>query len=113
MNKVMENTGTFDVARIRADFPILATQVHGKPLVYLDNGASAQKPLSVIETVDHFYRHLNSNVHRGIHDLSARATTAYEATRGIAQRFLNAEKEHEIIITKDSFKDTIFAFKPI
>ncbi|MEM7036601.1 MAG: cysteine desulfurase [Bacteroidota bacterium] len=100
MNSVMENTGTFDLASIRADFPILSTQVNGKPLVYLDNGASAQKPLSVIETVDHFYRHLNSNVHRGIHSLSGRATTAYEATRGIAQRFFNAEKEHEIIITK-------------
>lgn len=89
-----------DLDKIRADFPILATKVHGKPLVYLDNGATAQKPLSVIEAVDQYYRTENSNVHRGVHYLSATATSHFELTRGIVKRLLNAEKEHEIIITK-------------
>jgi len=89
-----------DLDKIRADFPILSTQVHGKPLVYFDNGATAQKPLSVIEAIDTYYRSENSNVHRGVHYLSATATSHFEETRGIARQMLNAEKEHEVIITK-------------
>ena len=71
----------YDVERIRADFPILSRQVHGKPLVYLDNGASAQKPLAVIETMDHVYRNEYANVHRGLHFLSNAATSRYEDAR--------------------------------
>lgn len=89
-----------DLVKIRSDFPNLHVKVHGKPLVYFDNGATAQKPLSVIEAIDTYYRSQNSNVHRGIHYLSATATSLYEETRTKVQALLNAEKEHEIIITK-------------
>ena len=71
----------FDFARVRADFPILSTEVRGKPLTYLDNGATAQKPTSVINTIDRYYRTENSNIHRGVHYLSEHATDAYEAPR--------------------------------
>ena len=80
----------FDVARVRADFPILTERVHGKPLVYFDNAATSQKPRAVIDAEQHFYQSLCSNVHRGVHDLSERATQAYEATRVKLQRFLIA-----------------------
>ena len=89
-----------DLEKIRADFPTLAVQVHGKPLVYFDNGATAQKPSVVIEAIDTYYREQNSNVHRGVHYLSATATELYEVTRHKVQRLLNAEKDHEVIITK-------------
>ncbi|MEM6271436.1 MAG: cysteine desulfurase [Bacteroidota bacterium] len=89
-----------NVEAVRKDFPILQTEVRGKPLVYLDNGATAQKPEVVIRAIDAYYREYNANVHRGVHYLSDKGTRAYEATRTIAQRFLNAEHEHEVIFTK-------------
>jgi cysteine desulfurase/selenocysteine lyase len=88
-----------DIDRIRADFPILSRQVNGRPLVYLDNGASAQKPACVIEAVTRSYAHEYANVHRGLHYLSNLATDRYEAVRGIIARFLNAPHEDEIVFT--------------
>ena len=90
----------FDVARVRADFPILTERVHGKPLVYFDNAATSQKPRAVIDAEQHFYHSLCSNVHRGVHDLSERATQAYEATRVKLQRFLNAAESREVIFVR-------------
>lgn len=89
---------TFDVAAIRADFPILAREVNNKPLVYLDNGASAQKPQVVIDAVTRGYAEEYANVHRGLHYLSNLATEKYEGVRGIIARFLNAPSEDDIII---------------
>lgn len=88
---------TFDVAKVRADFPILAREVNGKPLVYLDSGASAQKPQVVIDTVTRGYAEEYANVHRGLHYLSNLATDKYEAVRGTVAKFLNASSEDEII----------------
>ncbi|WP_138464882.1 cysteine desulfurase [Poseidonocella sp. HB161398] len=88
-----------DVAKIRADFPILSREVNGKPLVYLDNGASAQKPQVVIDAVTRGYAEEYSNVHRGLHYLSNLATEKYEAVRGKVARFLGAPDEHEIVFT--------------
>ncbi|NBT31184.1 MAG: cysteine desulfurase [Rhodobacteraceae bacterium] len=88
----------YDVEKVRADFPILSRQVNGKPLVYLDNGASAQKPQVVIDAVTNAYTHEYANVHRGLHYLSNVATEKYEAVRGIVARFLNAASEDEIIL---------------
>ena len=90
----------FDVERIRKDFPALHQQVNGKPLVYLDNGATSQKPLAVIDAVSNFYRSDNSNVHRGLHALSQRATSAYEEARAKVQRFLNVGDTREIIFLR-------------
>src|SRR5262245_20004604 len=90
----------FDVWKIREDFPILRRQVNGKPLVYLDNAATAQKPQVVIDTLDRFYREENSNVHRGVHFLSQLATEEYEKARLTAQRFLNAAEAPEIIFVR-------------
>ncbi|MDX5403404.1 MAG: cysteine desulfurase [Rhodobacterales bacterium] len=87
----------YDVEKIRADFPILSRQVNGKPLVYLDNGASAQKPRVVIDAITHAYTHEYANVHRGLHYLSNLATDNYEAVRGIVARFLGAGSEEEIV----------------
>ena len=89
----------YDVNRIRADFPILSRQVNGKPLIYLDNGASAQKPQVVIDAVTQAYSMEYANVHRGLHYLSNLATEKYEAVRGIVARFLNAGSEEEIFFT--------------
>ncbi len=89
----------FDVNAIRADFPILSRQVNGKPLVYLDNGASAQKPKVVIDAITQAYSMEYANVHRGLHYLSNLATDKYEAVRGIVARFLNAPSEDEIVFT--------------
>ncbi|MDP5362614.1 MAG: cysteine desulfurase [Paracoccaceae bacterium] len=89
---------SFDVAKIRADFPILSRQVNGKPLVYLDNGASAQKPQVVIDAVTRGYAEEYANVHRGLHYLSNLATEKYEGVRGIIARFINAPSEDEIVI---------------
>lgn len=89
----------YDVNAIRRDFPILARQVNGKPLVYLDNGASAQKPQVVIDAVTQAYSMEYANVHRGLHYLSNLATDKYEAVRGIIARFLNAPSEDEIVFT--------------
>ena len=88
-----------DIPRIRADFPILSRQVNGKPLVYLDNGASAQKPKAVIDAVTRAYSQEYANVHRGLHTLSNISTDNYEAVRGKIARFLNAPSEAEIVFT--------------
>ncbi|MBT2132078.1 cysteine desulfurase [Aliiroseovarius lamellibrachiae] len=87
----------FDITKIRADFPILAREVNGQPLTYLDNGASAQKPQVVIDAITRGYAEEYANVHRGLHYLSNLSTERYEAVRGIVQRFLNAGSEDEII----------------
>ena len=89
---------TFDIASIRADFPILSREVNGQPLVYLDNGASSQKPQVVIDAVTQAYAHEYANVHRGLHYLSNLATDKYEAVRGVVARFLNAGAETEIVL---------------
>jgi cysteine desulfurase/selenocysteine lyase len=91
---------SFDVQRVRTDFPILAQEIHGKPLVYLDNAASSHKPRQVIEAVAHFDSHDYSNIHRGVHDLSQRATAAYESARDKVQTFLNAADRKEIIFLR-------------
>lgn len=90
----------FDVARIRADFPILSQQVHGKPLVYFDNGATSQKPRVVIETLERYYAAENANIHRGVHTLSERSTAAYEAAREKIRGFINARFDKEIIFVR-------------
>ncbi|RLL71022.1 cysteine desulfurase [Paenirhodobacter hankyongi] len=92
----------YDVNRIRADFPILAREVNGRPLVYLDNGASAQKPRCVIDAMTQFYEQDYANVHRGLHYLSNVATEKYESVRGTVARFLNAPSEEEIVFTTGS-----------
>ena len=92
----------YDLDAIRADFPILSREVNGKPLVYLDNGASAQKPQVVIDAVTQAYSHEYANVHRGLHFLSNLATDNYEAVRGKLQRFLGATHEDEILFTTGS-----------
>ena len=89
----------YDVRKIRADFPILGREVNGKPLVYLDNGASAQKPQVVIDAITRGYAEEYANVHRGLHFLSNLATEKYESTRGKLARFLNAGSEEEIVFT--------------
>ncbi len=91
---------TLDVQRLRRDFPILTRQVHGKPLVYLDNAASTQKPQSVIDAVSRFYSERCSNVHRGLHELSSLATEDFEAARVKVQHFIGAAESREIIFTR-------------
>ena len=91
---------SFDVNAVRQDFPILDQMVHDKPLVYLDNGATTQKPSVVIEALNHYYKVDNSNVHRGAHTLSDRATVAFEDARKTVQTFLNAQHSEEIIWTR-------------
>jgi len=91
---------SIDVQKIRDDFPILDQMVHDKPLVYLDNGATTQKPLSVIDALENYYRKDNSNVHRGAHALSDRATIAFEDARKTVQNFLNTQHSEEIIWTR-------------
>jgi len=92
----------FDVEAIRADFPILSETVHGKPLTYLDNGASAQKPRQVIDAITRAYEHEYANVHRGLHHLSNIATANFEEARKKVQRFLNARSDEEIIFTRNA-----------
>ena len=92
----------FDVQAIRADFPILSRKVNGKPLVYLDNAASAQKPRAVIETIQHAYGHDYANVHRGLHYLCNLSTANYEEAREIVRRFLNARPDAEIVFTRNA-----------
>jgi cysteine desulfurase/selenocysteine lyase len=101
--EVLERGGNpFDVARLRADFPILFREIHGKPLVYLDNGASAQKPAAVIDAMDHAYRFEYANVHRGLHYLSNTATGRMEDARETVRRFFNAGSVEEIIFTRNA-----------
>ena len=98
-NPVVDNLD-FDVERVRADFPLLRQQVNGKPLVYLDNGATSQKPQCVIDELVRYYTTENANVHRGVHTLSQLATDDYEGARGKVRRFLNAADDREIIYTR-------------
>ena len=95
----MNDALTFDYRRVRTDFPILATEVRGKPLTYLDSAATVQKPLAVIETIERYYSAENSNIHRGVHYLSEKATDAYEATRVKAAAFIGATDPDEVIFT--------------
>ncbi|UOK43097.1 MULTISPECIES: aminotransferase class V-fold PLP-dependent enzyme [Flavobacterium] len=89
----------FDVQKVRAQFPILSQTVNGKPLVYFDNGATAQKPQVVIDAISQYYSEINANIHRGVHTLSQLATDAYEVSRNTIQAHLNAKHNHEIIFT--------------
>ncbi len=100
MNLKTETIEGFDIAKIRSDFPILNRMVHGKKLVYFDNGATSQKPRQVIDAITRYYEHQNSNIHRGVHTLSQEATDAYENARAIVARHLNAKHTHEIIFTR-------------
>ncbi len=90
----------YDLARVREDFPILKELIHGKPLVYLDNAATSQKPWQVINAERDYYTHLNANIHRGVHDLSQRATDAFEGARSKVRQFVNARKNEEIIFVR-------------
>src|SRR5258705_8919807 len=92
--------GRLDVRTHRWDFPILAQKVHGKPLVYLDNAATTQKPRQVLDALEHYYTHDNANVHRAVHLLSERATRAYEGARVKVQQFLHAAQSREIVFTR-------------
>ncbi|MBI3435174.1 MAG: cysteine desulfurase [Proteobacteria bacterium] len=101
MHPALKN-GAYDVERVRADFPILATQVYGKPLVYLDNAASAQKPLAVLERMQQAYTSEYANVHRGLHYLANTATEAYEGAREKVRAFINAARAEEIVFTRNA-----------
>lgn len=90
----------FDINKIRQDFPILSQKVYGKPLVYLDNGATTQKPIQVIRRIEEAYSTINANIHRGVHYLSQKATEAHEDARKTVQRFINARESKEIIFTR-------------
>jgi cysteine desulfurase/selenocysteine lyase len=90
----------YDVARVRADFPLLARSIQGKPLVYLDSAASSQRPLAVLRAVEHYETTLHANVHRGVHSLSQWATDAYERSRDTVRRFLNARSSREIVFVR-------------
>ena len=90
----------FDVQTVRADFPILKRRIHGKPLIYLDNAATSQKPQVVIDTLTRYYSEENANIHRGAYFLSEQATQAYEDARLKVRHFLNAPSEREIIFTR-------------
>ena len=96
------SNGSYDVARVREDFPALALQVYGKPLVYLDNAASAQKPTAVLDRMTEAYKTEYANVHRGLHYLANAATEAYEGGRIKVQHFLNAKRPEEIIFTRNA-----------
>ncbi|MDQ0107602.1 cysteine desulfurase/selenocysteine lyase [Chitinophaga terrae (ex Kim and Jung 2007)] len=100
MEQIANIVAGLDVEKVRKDFPILGTQVHGKPLVYFDNGATTQKPQVVIDAEARYYENYNSNVHRGVHHLSQVATNAYEQARQTVASFINAAHSHEIIFTK-------------
>ena len=90
----------FDVNKIREDFPILSREVYGKPLIYLDNGATTQKPRCMVEAITNEYYSVNANVHRGVHFLSQQATELHEASRETVRRFINARRTNEIIFTR-------------
>jgi cysteine desulfurase/selenocysteine lyase len=100
MTHTVSSAPALDVARVRADFPVLAQQVHGKPLVYLDNAATSQKPQAVIDAVSDFYAHSNANVHRGVHTLSVHATELYEGAREKVRALINAAELSEIIFVR-------------
>lgn len=100
MNPAASTLASFDVEAIRAQFPVLHQEVHGKPLVYLDNAASTQKPQRVIDSISRYYELDNSNVHRGVHELSGRATDLFEASRETVRSFINASSTQEVIYTR-------------
>ncbi len=100
MTTAVSSPATFDVTRVREDFPILRRRVHGKPLVYLDNAATTQKPQAVIDRIVRYYREENANIHRGVHALSVEATDAYDAARERVRRFLNAAEAREIVFVR-------------
>ena len=91
---------SFDWNTVRQDFPILGEEVHGRPLIYFDNAATTQKPRAVLDALQHYYEHDNANVHRGLHELSSRATEAYEGARQSVTRYLNAASADEIVFTR-------------
>src|SRR3954452_8977981 len=91
---------SFDVRKVRRDFPILSERPHGKPLVYLDSANTSQKPQAVLDAMDAYYRHANANIHRATHLLSERATALYEGARARAAAFINAPDPHSIVLTK-------------
>ncbi|TIU21736.1 MAG: aminotransferase class V-fold PLP-dependent enzyme, partial [Mesorhizobium sp.] len=101
MDQKVENI-PYDVEAVRSDFPILSREVYGKPLVYLDNGASAQKPRAVLDAIQHAYSQEYANVHRGLHFLSNAATDAYEKARETVRRFLNAPSTDNIVFTSNT-----------
>ncbi len=96
----LTTTSKFNVDEIRKQFPVLDQEVNGKPLIYFDNAATAQKPVSVIKALEHYYQNDNANIHRGIHTLAERATSAYEETRKNAAAFINANESEEVVFTK-------------
>jgi len=98
--KLSQAAAGLDLARIRADFPILAERINGKPLVYLDNAATSQKPLLVLDAIANYYEHMNANIHRGVHTLSVRATEAHDAARLTVKRFINAADTREVIFVR-------------
>ena len=100
LDRTATTVTTFDVERVRADFPILSRTVHGKPLAFLDSGASAQKPRAVIDAIARCYETEYANIHRGVYELSAKATEAYEGARARVQQFVNARSASEIVFTK-------------
>src|SRR5215468_10995749 len=104
MPKETDITGqaAYDVETIRTEFPILSREVYGKPLVYLDNGASAQKPKAVLDAIEQAYKLEYANVHRGLHFLSNIATQRFEESREIVRRFLNARSENEVVFTRNT-----------
>ena len=96
----------FDIQQIRKDFPILTRNVHEKPLVYLDNAATSQKPQCVIDALVSYYTQYNSNVHRGVHTLSEEATTAYEKARETVRRYINAQSTKEIVFVRGATEES-------
>ena len=90
----------YDISKVRTDFPILSREVYGRPLVYLDNAATTQKPLQVLDAMREEYLNVNANVHRGVHYLSQQATDLHEAARETVRRFINARKTEEIVFTR-------------
>jgi cysteine desulfurase / selenocysteine lyase len=98
--KATDHSVTLQMDKIRQDFPALNQLIHGLPLVYLDNAATTQKPLAVIEAIDGYYRNDNSNVHRGVHTLSQRATDAYEGARATIAEYIGAKSTTEVIFTR-------------
>jgi cysteine desulfurase/selenocysteine lyase len=98
----IDRAAPIDIERVRADFPILQRLVNGRPLIYLDNAASSQKPRQVIDSIVNFYTHSNANVHRGVHTLSVEATDAYEASRERVARFVNAYSPEEIVFVRNT-----------
>lgn len=102
LDSEIDRVEAYDVQELRTQFPILQEQVHGKPLVYLDNAATTQKPQSVLDALMHYYMHDNANIHRGVHTLAERATLGYEQSRVKVQEFLNARHAHEVIFVRNA-----------